>query len=185
MSRLCLLLPTSQTARVILLRKFAIRIHLRSVLSLLPQPQGFASTVVTTELDQDDLCHFSNDVNVLLNHTLPKSRTRTNVVTADYTPEVVCLVRTQLEEWVSLMLPLGFRRSRRHLFFASSRPRDFAQELFFSAQLNAARSLPVHKNKTTTHLLHLNLPRLISLCLPQVLYMSCRTATLCLQLLKR
>ena len=52
----------------------------------LGHPQGFASTIVTTELDQDDLCHFSNDINVLLSHTLPKSRTRTNVVTTDDTP---------------------------------------------------------------------------------------------------
>ena len=42
----------------------------------LGHPQGFASTVVTNELDQDDLCHCSNDINVLLNHTLPKSRSR-------------------------------------------------------------------------------------------------------------
>ena len=36
-----------------------------------------------------------------------------------------------------------------------------------------------------SHLLHLNLPRLISLCLLQFLYVSCRIATLYLQLFKR
>ena len=79
-------------------------------------PQGFASTVVTTELDQDDLCRFSNNINVLLNHTLPKSRTRTNVVTTDYTPRTSVWCIHKLEEWVSLTLPLGFRRSRRRSF---------------------------------------------------------------------
>ena len=114
----------------------------------LGHPQGFASTVVTTELDQDDLCHFSNDINVLLNHTLPKSRTRTNVVTTDYTPRGRLFGAYTTRGVGITHAAFRFPEVTQALIsFASSRPRDFAQEPFLSAQLNAARSLPVHKDK--------------------------------------
>ena len=41
---------------------------------------------MTHDLDHDDLYHYTHDIDILINHSLPKSRTRTNVVTAEYTP---------------------------------------------------------------------------------------------------
>ena len=97
----------------------------------LGHPQGFASTVVTTERDQDDLCHFSNDINVLINHTLPKSRTRTNVVTTD-DPLRGRLYGAYATRGVGIThATFRFPEVTQALIsLASSRPRDFAKETF-------------------------------------------------------
>ena len=62
-----------------------------SVSLSLDNSQAFTSTVMTHDLDHDDFYKYNHDIDILINHSLPKSRTRTNVVTAGTRPEVDCL----------------------------------------------------------------------------------------------
>ena len=95
-----------------------------------------------------DLESVQTSVDALLNHRLPKARQRTNVVTNDYTPrgrlfggyttrgEGVTIASYRFPQVVSAIHAI-----------ASTRHTGFTEEPYLAAQLNAATSLPVHKDK--------------------------------------
>ena len=120
--------------------------------------QAFTITTAALPLGDDVLESVKDDVLALLQHSLPKPRTRTNVVTNQYTPRgrlfggyaTRGLGATHatwhfLEIVKSIMILARARESI--MILARSRPKGFAEEPFLSAQVNAATSLPIHKDK--------------------------------------
>ena len=89
-----------------------------------------------------------DDIRVLMNHSLPKSPQRTNVITADYTPRGrlfgAYTRRGSGITHASLKYPDVLNAIHN---IALTRPRDFTTDPYMSAQLNDAISLPVHKDK--------------------------------------
>ena len=82
-----------------------------------------------------------------MNHSLPKSPQRTNVITADYTPHgrlFEAYARRVLGiTHASLKYPDVLNAIHN---IDLTRPRDFTTDAYMSAQLNNAISLPVHKD---------------------------------------
>ena len=110
--------------------------------------QGSAFTTLPFALDLDELDNLASDIRVVMDHSLPKSRTRTNVITEEYIPRGRLFGGYTTRGVGITHATLRFPEVVRSIFaIASSRPKDFAQEPFLSAQLNAATSLPVHKDK--------------------------------------
>ena len=95
-------------------------------------------TTLTHPLDTTTLDGIHDEMLALMQHSLPKSRTRTNVVTTQYTP------RGRLFGAYTIgAFPKLFRQLSRLPL-----PGLLAMnQSFFFAQLNAANSLPVHKDK--------------------------------------
>ena len=97
-----------------------------------------------------------DDIRVLMNHSLPKSPQRTNVITADYTPRRRPRGRlfgafTQRGLGIthaSCRYPDVFNAIHN---IAQTRPGDFTIDPYMSAQLNEAMSLPVHKDSQFVH----------------------------------
>ena len=110
--------------------------------------QGSAFSTLPFALDMDTLDDLASDIRVIMDHSLPKSRTRTNVVTDEYIPRGRLFGGYTTRGLGITHATLRFPEVVKSIFaIASSRPKDFAQEPFLSAQLNAATSLPIHKDK--------------------------------------
>ena len=114
----------------------------------LDNSQAFTSTILTHDLDHNDPHNHNHDIDVLINHSLPKSRTRTNVVTAEYTPRGRLFggytTRGTGVTHATFRFPDVLKAI---MSLSSTRPKDFTNAPFLSAQLNAATSLLVHKDK--------------------------------------
>ena len=107
--------------------------------------------LTTSGIDHDRfaLDDVQSSVQILLDHTLPLSKHRTNMVTEQYVP------RGRLFGGYTTR----GQGSRTHstyrfaevveaiLLIAKTRPKDFAQDPYLSAQVNSAKSLPLHKDK--------------------------------------
>ena len=110
--------------------------------------QAFTITTAAFPLGDDVLESVNNDVLALLQHSLPKSRTRTNVVTNQYTPRGRLFGGYTTRGLGATHATWRFPEIVKSIMvLARSRPKGFAEEPFLSAQVNAATSLPIHKDK--------------------------------------
>ena len=102
---------------------------------------NFANFDCHTSSFTTDLDSVKSSIDTLLRHRLPRARQRTNVVTQDYTPRGRLFGGyTTRGEGVTIA-------SYRFPHVVTARPSGFTDEPYLSAQLNAAASLPVHKDK--------------------------------------
>ena len=110
--------------------------------------QAFTITTAAFPLGDDVLESVKDDVLALLQHSLPKSRTRTNVVTNQYTPRGRLFGGYTTRGLGATHATWRFPEIVKSIMvLARSRPTGFAEEPFLSAQVNAATSLPIHKDK--------------------------------------
>ena len=111
-------------------------------------PQAFAITTGTFRLNDETLQAVDDEIQVLLKHSLPKSRTRTNVVTNQYTPRGRLFGAYTTRGLASTHATWRFPEVVEAIMkLANTRPDGSNSEPFLSAQLNAATSLPIHKDK--------------------------------------
>ena len=121
----------------------------RSSSLLSPGPsQAFAMTTMTHPLDTTTLDDIHDEMLALMQHSLPKSRTRTNVVTTQYTPRGRQFGAYTTRGMGSTHATWRFPKVVQAIVkIAATRPSGFDSAPFLSAQLNAASSLPIHKDK--------------------------------------
>ena len=121
----------------------------RSSSLLSPGPsQAFAMTTMTHPLDTTTLDDVHDEMLALMQHSLPKSRTRTNVVTTQYTPRGRLFGAYTTRGMGSTHATWRFPKVVQAIVkIAATRPSGFDSAPFLSAQLNAASSLPIHKDK--------------------------------------
>ena len=114
-------------------------------------PPSVNSTLLTTDgIDTDlfALDDVQSSVQVLLDHALPLSKHRTNVVTEQYVPRGRLFggYATRGQGITHSTYRFAEVVEATHLI-TKTRPKDFAQEPHLSAQANSARSFPLHKDK--------------------------------------
>ena len=110
--------------------------------------QGSAFATLPFALDLDALDDLAPDIRVITDRSLPKSRTRTNVVTEEYVPRGRLFGGYATRGLGITHATLRFLEVVKSILaIASSRPNDFAQEPCLSAHLDAAISLPIRKDR--------------------------------------
>ena len=118
------------------------------------QAAGLPCASAADEASVRELCETPSQSDVenakktVLQHSLPKARQRTNVSTKDYVPRgrVFGGFTTRGEGITNVTFRYPDVVSAIHLL-AATRPQGFTAEPSLCAQLNAASSLPVHKDK--------------------------------------